>query len=931
MADNTRIKEARQMSAAARRALATTGAVLATVVALAGVFTGSAGAEAQIKKFILTRTSAQAGGHPDMYAKLEFTTKNEEINEAQNGIGKEINDCLCTDPRQFTIHFPTGVIGNPHTIPQCTLAQLGLKKCPPDSQVGLSSALFGEQFIYNMEPRPGEPGLLATQIPALQTPVFTILRGRTDSDYGLDATTPDIFHLLGLSTIQLWIWGVPTDHVHDIYRAPLGEQGGCGKNYPEPCFTKPTLASAPAAPYLQNPTKCAESLTASVNALYYNGETVHAEVPWSETTGCDLLAFNPSLVANPTTDQADSPSGMDIIAKVPQTQSPTVPSASEIKSIRVTMPEGMSINPNAADGKQACTDAEGAIGTLEGAQCPQSSKIGILTLDSSALPGPISGAMYLAEPEPGQRYRVLFAADGYETHIKLIGIVEPDPATGRITVRFDDLPQSPLQEFDLHLFGAERGLLAMPERCGSYTVESEFSPWAEVLGSQIVSTEFTVDSGPNGSPCPGASRPLAPTLVGGSPDNSAGAHSSLAVKIDRRDGDQNLSQVKVITPPGFLASLRGVPYCSEAALQSLSGSTHSGRDEQASSACPDSSRVGVVTTATGAGSAPLYTPGGVYLSGPYKGAPISLVAVVPAVSGPYDLGNVAVRIATYIDPVTAQVTTSSDPLPQILDGIPLRMRTVVVNLNRPNFGINPTNCSPFSIDSTVFGDESGLANNSAFYQVANCAALSFAPKLQIDLRGSTKRRGHPSVHAILEAQPGESNLASTTVTLPKALQLDNGHIKTICTRAQFAAETCPAGSMLGRATAVTPLLDAPISGPVYLRSSSHKLPDLVADLRGQIDIEVSAQIDSPKSGGLRTRFATIPDAPVSKFVLDLEGKRKGLLISSVPLCKELGKVEMTMVGQNGMRSTSRRKLGTSCGSAAKRSKHRHLFNPGAVR
>jgi hypothetical protein len=328
-------------------------------------------------------------------------------------------------------------------------------------------------------------------------------------------------------------------------------------------------------------------------------------------------------------------------------------------------------------------------------------------------------------------------------------------------------------------------------------------------------------------------------------------------------------------------------------------------------------------TSAGAGSRPLTTPGAVYLAGPYKGAPVSLVVVIPAVSGPYDLGNVAVRVATYVDPATAQITAVSDPLPQILEGVPLRVRSIYLNLNRSSFALNPTNCRQSSVDATLFGDEGGEATASAFYQVANCAVMAFRPRLKLSLRGSTKRRGHPQVHAVLQTQPGESNLAATTVAMPKTLILDNARIGNVCTRAQFAADTCPADSVLGSATATTPLLDRPISGPVILRSSDNKLPDLVADLKGQIDIELVAQINSTKSGGLRTRFAQIPDAPVSRFVLDLQGGSTGLLASSENLCKGLGRAYVSMWGQNGMRTSGRSRLRTPCASAARRSRKRH--------
>jgi hypothetical protein len=323
---------------------------------------------------------------------------------------------------------------------------------------------------------------------------------------------------------------------------------------------------------------------------------------------------------------------------------------------------------------------------------------------------------------------------------------------------------------------------------------------------------------------------------------------------------------------------------------------------------------------TGAGSHPLNSPGRIYLAGPYKGAPLSLMFVVPAVSGPYDLGNVAVRSRILVDSRSAQITTLSDRIPEILDGIPLRIRYLHFDFDRSGFTLNPTNCDPFSVDGQVIGNQGGVAEPVAHFQAANCTDLGFGPKLGLKLNGSTKRRGHPALRAVVRAGAGEANIARTVVTMPKSLLLDNSHIGTVCTKVQFASDACPAGSVYGRAMVETPLLDGQLSGPVYLRSSNNKLPDLVADLEGQIDLELAGRIDSPKSGGLRTRFQSLPDAPVTKFVLNMKGGKKGLLINEANLCKGTKKAAVKLVGQNGMQRNRRTKLQTACGGTG--SKHR---------
>jgi hypothetical protein len=523
---------------------------------------------------------------------------------------------------------------------------------------------------------------------------------------------------------------------------------------------------------------------------------------------------------------------------------------------------------------------------------------------------------------------VLLAASGFATNVKLLGTAETDPVTGQVSVVFNDLPQSPLQEFGLHVFGSERGLLATPSHCGTYKVESEFVPWNTALTVRHTTNLITIDEGPGGTPCPSGARPLGPDLEAGVADPTAGVHSPFTLILKRRDGEQDLTGVSVTTPRGFAATLAGIPYCPESAISTVEAAGYPGLTERSTPACPAASQIGTAVAGAGAGTHPLYTPGRVYLAGPYKGAPLSLLVVVPAVSGPYDLGNVAVRVAVSVNPVTAQVTAVSDPLPQILEGIPLRTRSIRLDLNRQGFALNPTNCDPFSVDATVSGDEGGAARASSHFQAANCAGLAFDPKLNIRLRGSPKRRGHPALRAVLKTKPGEANLSKVTVVMPKNELLDNSHIGTVCTRVQFAADACPADSVYGTATARTPLLERPLTGNVYLRASQHKLPDLVADLRGQFNIEVSARIDSVKGAGLRTRFETVPDAPVSEFVLEMAGGKKGLLVNSGNLCKASRRAKQHLVGQNGADVTRRAKLQSACRSKASGAAHKRRQKAG---
>jgi hypothetical protein len=886
---------------------------VATLAALVAVlaFAGRAEAAQEITEFSTGVTSTQAGGHPDVEYTVTWT----------NRFGTDL-PCDCEDARRLDMHFPTGFIGNPHSVPVCTLSEFSLHICAPESQVGVLDIVGSlREAVFNLTPHPNEAGLVGFYVPGAETALFVVLHARTDSDYGLDATTSVIYHLLPINNITLHLWGVPAASSHDANRFPAGKTDGVEcKPYPGGCFG-PVESNATPAPYLQNPTTCGVPLRASHSVEYYTGTVVTAEDDWPMTTGCDQLAFDPSLTATPTTSAADTTSGLDVTLRVPQTQSPTAPSPSEIRQVTMKLPPGFSLAPNGANGKTACADRELSFDTEAEAHCPEFAKIGTATVDSSALPAPIAGGIYIGEPQPGQTYRAFLTADGFATHVKLKGSVEVDPQTGRIETTFADLPQSPIQGIGLHFFGSERGIFATPPHCGSYPVTTRFVPWDASLADQVSVSNVVIDSGPNGGPCPGASRPFEPRQRAGTADNSAGAFAPFTFELERDDGDQNLTGLSVSTPPGFLASLRGVSYCPASALGSLLGGGLSGLQERSGPSCPASSRVGSVLAGAGPGTRPVYVSGDAYLAGPYRGAPVSLLTVLPALSGPYDLGNVVVRVAVYVDRGTSDLTAVADPLPTVLGGIPLRTRSLRITLDRRRFTLNPTSCDPFAVESTVSGGEGAVALLRTHFQAASCSSLGFEPSLRLKLTGGLKALAHPAIHAILRPRPDDANLSRVAVTLPPGELVDNDHVGTVCTRVQFAASRCPAGSRIGHASVLTPLLDDPIAGPVWLRSSNRKLPDVVMDLRGQINLELVGHVDSV-NGRLRTTFSPLPDAPVSLVRFDLLGGQKGLLVNSEGLCGHKKRLTVSMAGQNGDARHSRPRLQAQCKAGASARKGR---------
>jgi hypothetical protein len=441
-------------------------------------------------------------------------------------------------------------------------------------------------------------------------------------------------------------------------------------------------------------------------------------------------------------------------------------------------------------------------------------------------------------------------------------------------------------------------------------------PWARPGEQKPVSSSFTLSSVPGGGTCPTtlAARKFAPSYTAKSKNNKANAYSPFNVHIGRPDGQQEVKGVNVTLPKGLAAKLKGVKYCPVSAMTAAAAA--SGKSQQASPSCPAKSEIGTTSTESGTGANPVKLAGKAYLSGPYKGAPLSMAVITPAVSGPFDLGTVVVRVALNVNPKTAQVNAVSDAIPDVFGGVKLDLRTINVNVNRKQFMHNPTNCAKQATTGFLNGgggDPTNIAAWSSYkvsapYQAAKCKKLGFKPKLHTRLlaKGNTSRAKHPKLRAILEARSGDANVLRNALALPHALFLDQGNIRTVCTRVQLAAKKCPKAAVYGHAEAKSPLLGKKLKGPVYLVSSNHELPDLVADMRGQVNIQLYGVISS-KHGGIKTVFNNVPDVPVTKFILRMEGgKKKGLLQNSQNLCSGPLSSVMSMKGQNGKKIKNNR-------------------------
>lgn len=890
-------------------------AILAAVACLlaGAAFAVPAQASEGIESFSVSSSTTQAGGHPDLQTSFSLEAPGSpEV--AQN----------------ITFNTPAGFFGNTNAISQCTASDFALDQCPPNSQAGLVTIhanykgnpdyLLGTAPVFNLVPQGSETARFSFIVPTLDIPIAIPVAVRTASDYGLRFTLSGITQTAPLAGADLTLWGFPAAPEHAAQRFPRGAPGeptGCVGLEDTSCIATPTVASIANRPLTVNPTTCtAQPLTATLAVQSYRDpeHASEARAEYPATTGCESEVFNPVLQATPTTTETDSPSGLNLDLSAAQFEG-FAASPSEIRSATVTLPEGFTINPDAADGQNACLDPQANFGSEGPAGCPDSSKIGTFSLTSPTLSGPLVGSVYFGEPKPGDQYRLFMIASGFGINAKLTGSIRPNPLTGRLTAYFEELPQVPFEDFQVHLFASDRGLMATPTRCGIYTTTADFFPWNRSLPDQTSSQIFSLESGPGGSLCPGQIRPFSPSLMAGTGVPTAGVHSSFTLKLDREDGDQDLGKLNFTMPPGLTADLRGVAYCPEASIARAANTP--GRVEQANPSCPAASQIGTSDVAAGPGSHPFHAVGRIYFAGPFQGAPLSLVAITPALAGPYDYGTVVVRVALHVDQTDAHVLADSETVPSIIGGVPLRLREIQVNIDKPDFMINPTNCSAFQISSQGVGDQGTVANFSSPFNAVNCETLPFRPRMTITQLGgheATRRSQDPSMRFDLDTRPGDANVRSVALTLPKAFAIDQRHLGNICSKAELAATHCAGRQAIGTVSTETPLLEKPLEGPAYAVSGFGKLPHIAFILAGQVTLIPEATSSSVKGGHLKTVVPTVPDAPIGHFRLTLFGGRQGYLTNTRGLCASPAVTAVEYTAQNGKTLTQQVKAKTACGA-----------------
>jgi hypothetical protein len=919
----------------------------------------------------------QSGGHPfSANATFVFNYVPDDAGELRTAGGS---------PKDIETELPPGFVGDPQATPQCPQALFengtpggsGETPCPIDTAVGYLDLAYSEAKIiggrpqpfqggqeprglgvlpvYNLVPSPGHPAAFGF-VGGKSFARFTLnAKVRSDGDYGITISSP--------YTTTPTVLGVSLTFC---------ENGVTQSSLTEPWTFSCTPTSAGSTPFLTNPARCggpAPLTTLSANtyenpASYasmgsyagassgppsFAGQPGTSGTPDASTsfvTGCNLLQFAPEVQFKPSaaseggTSQADEPTGATFDLKVPQPEEDNTNATPELKSATVTLPAGMTVDPSAADGLQACSDAQFGLGsTVEPAvqaACPSASQVATVKVITPLLEKPLEGEVFLGEPEcspctaadaqEGHVFRLFLQAYSPERGVvvKLAGKVSANPATGQLQATFTQQPQLPFSELLLTFNGGARAPLANPQSCGTFTTTTDLTPWSApglggLSGTEAIagtadatpSGSFNVDWNGAGGACPG-SLPFSPSFSAGSQTPTAGASSPFSATFGREDREQDISAITLTTPPGLLGMVSQVTQCPEA--QANAGT------------CGPESLIGTTTVGAGPGPHPFYLGGRVYLTGPYKGGPFGLSIVVPAVAGPFNLGTVVVRASIAVNPSTAALTIASDPLPQFVDGVQLRLRKINVEVNRPGFMLNPTSCAQQAVGATITAAQGASSSVSTPFEVGACQNLPFSPAFSASTQAKTSKANGASLTVIVRSTTGQANIQKVDLQLPTVLPSRLTTLQKACTEAQFNANPagCPAGSDIGTARALTPILNAPLTGPAYLVShGGAAFPDVEFVLQGEgITIVLDGKTDI-KKGITYSRFETVPDAPISLFETSLPEGPHSILGANLPanangsMCGQHLAIPTIITAQNGKQIKQTTKIAVTGCKASK--------------
>jgi hypothetical protein len=846
---------------------------------------------------------AQAAGHPPSGV-TDFSVKVEG--------GDQV--------KRVKVELPEGLNVNPQAVHPCTTVNYEQRtfseaECTAQgSQVGYSevtSSLLPVPLkfpVFDLEPQTGEPGLFGFHV------TLGVLGVEVISEYVFLETAiewaGDYHESFTINNIAA---SPPLARNRLVFEGQAGGFSGLGSRS-----------------FLTLPSPCNGNSTSLLELGSQNGANVGPQptTPPVPIANCAAVPFTPKVFAS-ASGPTDSASTVSVMLANPQHPGGNEINSSTVRDANVSLPVGAGLNPATAPGLKFCPDSAFPMnpGNKSATNCPAESQIGTVAIEAPELPkDSLTGPVYLAEqksrdPQSGQEYRIFFNAQSarYGVQVRKEGKIKANPVTGQLTAEFTNLPQVAFSSATL-TFGSQAGhaipALTSPPICTS-TATSSASAYSTGAVVQTP-TELKLTQAPGGGPCAKTlgERPFTPSVIAKPATAKAATFTPFQLQISRNEGQQEIKGFNLTLPPGATAKIAGIPYCEPGEFEKAAGM--SGVAEQKNWSCAGASEIGNATISAGTGNTPLKIEGRVFLSGPYKGAPLSVVVITPAVAGPFDLGNVVVHAPLNLNPESGQVETSAE-IPDVYGGAKLDIRSISVNLNRKEFTLNGTNCNKSATAGSIAGggaDPTNSASWSSFavnvpFQGEACEGLGFKPGLKVRLFGATRRAKNPKLQATLTTGEGQANTKLASVGLPHSIFLDQASLGTVCTRPQFAAGQCPAKSKYGFARAWSPLLAKPVEGPVYLRSSNNTLPDMVADLKGQVSIVLDGKIDSFK-GGIRTTFANIPDLPVSKFVLTLPGGKHGLLVASTNLCAKPVKGVIRLEGQNGKKVTRHPKIQTPC-------------------
>jgi hypothetical protein len=875
-------------------------------------------------------STSQAGGHPNVTT--SFTLNTEETDTVSGGYAKDVR-----------FDLPPGLVGAAVGMPQCKMSRVveqlaNPSACPADTMIGMATLTLvvnaggnAETFptpIYNIAPAPGEP--VAFAFDALIFPVRLDTSVLSDGNYGVRVTSPDLAQSAQAINATITIWGVPSEH------SGPGEDKSLFTLFSRaPSFGGPNPGQSRVA-LLSNPQDCSDQLSATMEADPWSdpGAFVSQEAAMGSLSGCEQVPFGSSFSMLPDTLEAGAPAGYTFKLSVPQANAsePEALATSNVKDVKVTLPEGTVVNPSAAWGLQACSDEQFGLHSGVPGGCPREAQVGTVEIRTPDLALPLQGEVFLGTPEcdpctpqdaeSGRMVRLLVQVVGEGEDgivVKLEGHGQINQSTGQITTVFEENPQLPFNELKLTLGGGPRAVLANPRSCGPVRSSLDLTPWSSpFISDSTPFYEFQISQD-----CFGPQ--FNPSFTAGTTNIQAGAYSPFTLSFGRSDQDEFLGRLEQTLPPGLLGDIGTVALCKE--------------PQAAQGTCSSASLIGHVQVLTGPGADPFLVSGGqVFLTEGYEGAPYGLSIVVPAVAGPYTLagttgqGTVVVRAKIEVDPTDAQLTVVSDPLPSMLDGIPLQLKVVNVTIDRPGFIFNPTNCAKQQITGDIRSAEGATASVASSFQVTNCASLAFKPSFSASTSGKTSRLDGASLSVKLgfpsATQGSEANIHEVKVELPKQLPSQLKTLQKACTAAQFQANPagCPAASVVGHARAVTPILPVALEGPAYFVShGGEAFPSLEIVLQGYgvtVDLTGTTFIGE-KSGITSSTFKTVPDVPVSSFQLTLPEGQYSALGALGDLCTSKLLMPTEFVAQNGVVLRQSTKIAvTGCGKAKTKKKHK---------